>query len=242
MLFSSQRLPRAARFFLAEPISMADERELRRRMERGCRQLDLTLSPQQVERLLALVTLLTRWNRAFNLTAIREPRRMVSYHILDSLALNPYVPGGPVLDIGTGAGFPGLPLAVLHPDWHFVLLDGNGKKIRFVRQAVMELELGNVEPIRARIESYPCSEKFVTILARAFAPLSDILRLATPLLQLSGVLLAAKGPSAPLEIARLGLPAGRCRHFSLQIPFLEARRSLVEIRLGGDSSNLTSQR
>jgi 16S rRNA (guanine527-N7)-methyltransferase len=208
--------------------------ELRRRLETGARQLGLALEPGQSERLMALIELLARWSRAFNLTAVREPGRMVSYHLLDSLAMAPFLEGERILDVGTGAGFPGLPLAILQPRRRFVLLDGNGKKVRFVRQAVLELGLENVEPVQARIETYQCSAKFATILVRAFAPLADILHLTAPLLLPTGLLLAAKGPRAESEIAALHPAPAVCRVHTLAVPYLEAARALVAIRPGAE--------
>jgi 16S rRNA (guanine527-N7)-methyltransferase len=206
------------------------EQEQRRLLQAGSRDMGLEPTPVQSERLLQLILLLARWNRSFNLTAVRDPLRMVPHHLLDSLALAPYLRGGAVLDVGTGPGFPGLPLAIVEPQRRFVLLDSNGKKIRFVRQAVMELGLDNVEAVQARIESYRSEEKFATILARAFASLPDIVRLVSPLLLPDGVLLAAKSRRADQEMRQLGSQAGDLRLHRLQVPFLGAERTLVEFR------------
>jgi len=196
----------------------------------GAAELGLDLGAQQTERLLGLLDLLGRWNRAFNLTAVRDPLRMVPHHLLDSLVLAPYLHGDRVLDVGTGPGFPGLPLAILQPRRRFVLLDSNGKKLRFVRQAVMELGLENVETVQTRIESYRSGEKFATILARAFAPLPDIVRLVSPLLLPDGLLLAAKSRRAEEEIQATETVTGQLRLHPLQVPFLQAERTLVEYR------------
>jgi len=197
----------------------------------GCAEMGIAAEHDQQAAMLQLLELLARWNKAFNLTAVRDPRRMVPHHLLDSLALSPYLQGDRVLDVGTGPGFPGLPLAILQPKRRFVLLDSNGKKVRFVRQAVMELGLTNVEAVQSRIESYRSGEKFATILARAFASLPDIVRLVSPLLQPDGVLLAAKSRRAGEEIQGLGDLDGNSHLHPLQVPFLQAERTLVEYRL-----------
>ena len=210
---------------------MTSQLELQKLLEQGSRQLKLDLTAERSACLLELIRLLARWNRAFNLTAVRDPVKMVSHHLLDSLALAPYVRDDKVLDVGTGPGFPGLPLAIVQPQCRFVLLDSNGKKVRFVRQAVMELGLKNVDAVQSRIESYRSGEKFATILARAFAPLPDIVRLVKPLLLPDGVLLAAKSRRAGEEIRELTVPSGELRLHRLRVPFLDAERALVEFRL-----------
>lgn len=201
------------------------------RLDAGAAQLGLTLTLDQRDRLLALVALLARWNRTYNLTAVRDPLAMVAYHLLDSLALTPYLSGATVLDLGTGAGFPGLPLAILHPERRFTLMDGNGKKVRFVRQAVLELGLTNVEAVQMRIESYKSEVKFATIVARALAPLPQLLDWVAPLLQRPGVLLAPKGRKAPAELDGLDLAPGRGRValHPLRVPYVDGERALVEI-------------
>jgi 16S rRNA (guanine527-N7)-methyltransferase len=210
---------------------MTQEQQLARRLAEGVERLGVSASARQQGKMLELIALLERWGRAYNLTAVRDPLRMVSHHLLDSLVLAPFIRGARVLDVGTGAGFPGLPLAILTPERHFVLLDSNGKKVRFVRQAVMELGLDNVEVVQARIESYTSREKFATIVTRAFASLPRILQMTHPLLARPGVLLAPKGRQVEAELDGLSLPQGELRLHRLRVPFLEGERTLVEIRL-----------
>ena len=208
-----------------------NQEQLALRLAEGIERLGVSASVRQQGQLLELIALLERWGRTYNLTAVRDPLRMVSHHLLDSLVLAPFLQGTRVLDVGTGAGFPGLPLAILTPERHFMLLDSNGKKVRFVRQAVMELGLDNVEVVQSRIESYTSREKFATIVARAFASLTKILQMTQPLLARPGALLAPKGRQVEAELDGLSLPLGELRLHRLWVPFLEGERMLVEIRL-----------
>jgi len=155
-------------------------------------------APAQLARLLGE---LARWNRKINLTAIRPTDAMVAGHVLDSLAVLPFLEGARIADVGTGPGFPGLPLAISQPDRHFVLLDGNARKISFVRHMIADLGLANAEAVNARAEDYAPAERFDTVIARALASLPDLLKLAGHLVREDGVLLALKGkhPAAELE-------------------------------------------
>ncbi|RMG38713.1 MAG: 16S rRNA (guanine(527)-N(7))-methyltransferase RsmG [Gammaproteobacteria bacterium] len=141
----------------------------------GLDALGLTLSPTQQQQLLDYLALLLKWNRVFNLTAVRDPGQMVARHLLDSLAIVPWVRGPRVLDVGTGAGLPGIPLAIALPEFQFVLLDSNGKKTRFVQQAVAELGLPNVSVEQARVEAFRDARGFDTITSRAFADIDRML-------------------------------------------------------------------
>ena len=154
-----------------------------------------------VTQLARLLTELERWNRRVNLTAIRDPQAMVSGHVLDSLAVRPLLEGRRVLDIGTGAGFPGVPLAIAEPAIDFELLDSNGKKISFVRHVIGKIGLSNAVAIKVRGEDYAPAERFDTVIARALASIPSLLKLAGHLVKEEGVLLALKGkhPAAELE-------------------------------------------
>jgi 16S rRNA (guanine527-N7)-methyltransferase len=188
------------------------------------------LSEAQRDRLLGFLDLLQRWNRAYNLTAVRDPASMVSHHLLDSLSLVPYLRGDSILDLGTGAGLPGLPLAIVDPRRRFWLLDSNGKKVRFVRQVVLELGLGNVEPVHSRIESYRPARKFSTIVTRAVASVAQIHTQALPLLERPGLLLIMKGRYPVDELADPALAGLDLAARPLRVPTLDGERHLIEIR------------
>ena len=153
---------------------------LRQQLEHGLKQMGLHFSVEKQQKLVHYIQLIARWNKAFNLTAIRDVEEMVSKHLLDSLAVQPYVEGDTVLDVGSGAGLPGIPFAIASPDRHFTLIDSNGKKTRFLTQAKIDLKLDNVEVIHQRVEDYqPVIDGhriyFDVITARAYAITDDIL-------------------------------------------------------------------
>jgi 16S rRNA (guanine527-N7)-methyltransferase len=153
---------------------------LRQQLEHGLKQMGLHYSVEKQQKLVHYIQLIARWNKAFNLTAIRDVEEMVSKHLLDSLAVQPYVEGDTVLDVGSGAGLPGIPFAITSPDRHFTLIDSNGKKTRFLTQAKIDLKLDNVEVIHQRVEDYqPVIDGhriyFDVITARAYATTDNIL-------------------------------------------------------------------
>ena len=182
-------------------------------------------------RLLAFVRLLAKWNAAYNLTAVRDPEEMITRHLLDSLVLLPYVQGPRVLDIGTGPGLPGIPLAVARPDCSFTLLDANAKKTRFVTQAVGELGLKNVEVVQARVENYRPEQKFDTLVARAFSSIADMLTNARHLCAPGGRFLAMKGVYPEGELAAIPPDFAVSEVVALKVPGLDAARHLAIITL-----------
>ena len=198
-------------------------------LQTGLAQLDCVLDAAQQQQLLDYLALLDKWNRAYNLTAVRDPLKMVPLHLLDSLSIRPYLQGQQVLDVGTGAGLPGIPLAVAEPDRQFVLLDSNGKKTRFVLQAAQALGLNNVEVVQSRIETYTAVQPFDSIMSRAFATLADFIQGCAHLLAPGGQLLAMKGKHPADELA--ALPAGwQCSaEHVLKVPGIEAERRLLKI-------------
>jgi len=168
------------------------ERGLANSLQAGLTQLGWKETEKLVPGLLAYLDLLQRWNRTYNLTAIRNPREMVSRHLLDSLSVSPWIAGRRMLDAGSGAGLPGLPLAIARPDLQVTLLDSVGKKIRFLNQAVRELRLINVSPLQARLESFSPQAPFDTIISRAFSSLAAFAQAARHLAA-GARLLAMKG-------------------------------------------------
>ncbi|MES9815393.1 MAG: 16S rRNA (guanine(527)-N(7))-methyltransferase RsmG [Candidatus Thiodiazotropha sp.] len=200
----------------------------RLRLVAGATEMGLHLDTRQQALMVEFLALLVKWNSAYNLTAVREPLEMVGRHLLDSLALLPHLKTGPCLDMGTGAGVPGIPLAIMRPDSDFVLLDSNSKKIRFVRQAKLELGLVNVQPVHARVEQYQADRPFKTLIARAFTALPNMFALSAGLHQPGVEILAMKGSIPEQEIAQL--PAHVMTDvIPLRVPFEAGERCLVRI-------------
>ena len=207
--------------------------ELLERLLSGARTLGVELSQPTGERLLAYIDLLLQWNRAFNLTAITDPDRMVSHHLLDSLAIATHLRGQRILDVGTGAGLPGIPLSLALPGKDFHLLDSNGKKTRFLIQARASLRLDNVTIHNERSEAFRDAAGFDTVVARAVASLGELAAGAGHLLAAGGVLLAMKAELAPGEIRTVAAPYNVATCVSLEVPGIERRRQLVRIERTG---------
>jgi len=192
----------------------------------GLEDLGVSATEQQIDLLLAFVRLIEKWNKTYNLTAIRNREEMLRLHILDSLAVLPFVSGKNIIDVGTGAGLPGIPLAIFMPDVQFTLLDSNAKKTRFVQQAVLELKLKNVEVVHSRVEQLKRAGEFDAVLCRAFASLHDIMQWTDYLLQAEGVLIAMKGQKPVAELEQLE------RVYSVEsivVPGIDAERCVVRI-------------
>ncbi|MDX1573885.1 MAG: 16S rRNA (guanine(527)-N(7))-methyltransferase RsmG [Methylophaga sp.] len=202
--------------------------DLRAQLEAGCAELGLALTGQQTQQLLDYLALLTKWNKVYNLTALREPAQMLSKNVLDSLALLPYLDAENLLDVGTGAGLPGIPMAICRPQMAVTLLDSNAKKTRFLQQVKAELKLENITVVHGRVEQVELP-KFAIITARAFASVGDIIDLAGRHCDDAGKLILMKGvyPEQELQQAAPG--------FSLQavtainVPFCEGQRHLVTL-------------
>jgi 16S rRNA (guanine527-N7)-methyltransferase len=190
----------------------------------GIRALGLTVSSAQQQQLLRYVGLLNKWNKAYNLTAVRDPAEMVVRHLLDSLSVLPHVQPTEIIDVGTGAGIPGIPLAIALPALRVTLLDSNGKKTRFAKQAALELGLANVEVVQARAEQYRNASP--QVISRAFASLPDMLEVAGHLLAPAGRMLAMKAALTDLEMAGVQHP-WHAQRFSLTVPGLDERRQLI---------------
>lgn len=201
--------------------------KLDKKLQQGLSALDIELDAAARARLLQFLELLARWNRAYNLTAVREIAQMLPRHVLDSLSVLPYLHGARVLDIGTGAGLPGIPLALARPDLHFVLLDSNAKKIRFVKQAIHELGLKNAETVHSAVERYRPRVLFDTLVARAVAAIPDMLQSCRHLCAPDGAILAMKGVFPREELAGVGAGFRMRDVVRLTVPGLDAARHLV---------------
>jgi 16S rRNA (guanine527-N7)-methyltransferase len=201
--------------------------QIETRLGDGLEQLGITLVPDQASALLRFLSLLQKWNRAFNLTALTDPDDMVVRHILDSAAARPFLAGETVLDVGTGAGLPGIPLALIDPGRQFTLLDASGKKIRFLRQVLLEIALPNVRLVQARVDAYRPEAPFGTVICRAFSTLADFARAGGRLAGPGGRLVALKGRRPDAELKGLPAPWAAREMARVQVPFLDAERHIV---------------
>lgn len=199
------------------------------------RELNLNCSPLQFEKLLKYLELLQRWNKAFNLTAIRDPLQMVRLHLLDSLAIHPYVQGlKSIIDVGTGPGLPGIPLAILNPEINFTLLDSNGKKTRFLFQAINELKLTNASEINHRVEAYQPNQLFDAVISRAFSSISDMLNQCDHLVSDQGCFLAMKGKKPDSELSQMTKAYKVVEVSEVNVPLIDSERHLIKIiKTGG---------
>jgi len=200
----------------------------------GARALALDLDDAQLAKLVAHLDLLDDWNSRMNLTAIRDRPSQLTKHLLDSLTVLPYLQGGRIADVGSGAGFPGIPLAIVAPQLHFTLIESTGKKCRFLEHVREALELKNVEVVQSRAESYKPDVRFDTVIARAVGPVADLVKVAGPLVVGGGLLLAMKGRYPQDELAaRLNGWKVTAVH-PLAVPGLAEERHLVELRRSHD--------
>jgi 16S rRNA (guanine527-N7)-methyltransferase len=211
--------------------ALATSTPLRHRLDDGLAKLHIDLDATKREQLLRYVLLLDKWNKVYNLTAVREPERMIDLHILDSLSVLPHLGDcADIIDVGTGGGLPGIPMAVANSDLHVTMLDAVAKKTTFVRQAIGELGLKNADVVNARVEQYVPTSKFSRVISRAFAELKDFTGGAGHLCADAGAMLAMKGVFPHDEIGRL--PAGFFAEqtIALDVPGIEGQRHLVVIR------------
>lgn len=204
-------------------MSTADQLRL------GLIALGLTLERDTQQRLLDYIALIEKWNRVYNLTAIREPEKMVSHHLLDSLAVAPHLRARQLLDVGSGAGLPGIPLALAYPGMKVTLLDSNHKKTAFLNQALIELKLSNAEVCGERVESWQTQNRFDVIISRAFSDMGEFVRVTRHLLAPGGVFAAMKGLHPYEEIDKLPSGCKVQQVLPLAIPGLDGARHLVLI-------------
>ena len=201
---------------------------LQEKIKQGSQTLGLTLSDEQCAKLSAYVELLAKWNKVYNLTSVRDPEEMISRHILDSLAIFPYVTGDTLLDVGSGAGLPGIPIAIVKPEMAVTLLDSNSKKTRFLQQVKAELALTNITVVHARIEQADLPQ-FAMVTARAFSTINDIIDLAGRHCDDAGCLLLMKGVFPQQELDDVSGEYEVQDVVSLDVPDCDGQRHIVRI-------------
>ena len=201
-------------------------------LAQGLAAMELDLPAEHREQLLAYLALLYKWNRTYSLTALREQDKAVSHHLLDSLAALPYLSADTLLDVGSGGGMPGIPLAIARPDLRVTLIDSNSKKAAFLKQAAIELALPNISVHCGRVEQYHPQDCFSAITSRAFSELADFVRLTRHLLATDGRWLALKGLWPHEEIARLPAAIVVDAVHRLEVPGVDAERHLVVMSCG----------
>ena len=212
--------------------ALADE------LARGVAALGVAVSAAQQAQLLAYVALLDKWNRTYNLTAIREPGRMVTHHLLDALAVLPHLPsraGLSVLDVGAGGGVPGIPLAIARPDWRVTLVDASHKKVAFLTQAAIELRIGNVEAHATRVEDLVPAAPFDVVISRAFSDLATFATASARHLAPHGILVAMKGVHPDEELSELPRDFVVTAKPALTVPGLDAARHLIVMQRARDA-------
>ncbi len=187
----------------------------------------VVLQDEQIAQLVQYVELLDKWNSAYNLTSVRDPAEMLVKHIMDSVVVAPFLRGSRIIDVGTGPGLPGIPLAICRPDLQFTLLDSLGKRIRFLNQVKLQLGLGNVTPLQSRVEDHQPAEGYQQIISRAFASMSDMVHWCQHLPAADGQFLAMKGALVQEEIAALPDFVKVVGNETLQVPSLVGQRYLV---------------
>ncbi|HCA9621667.1 TPA: 16S rRNA (guanine(527)-N(7))-methyltransferase RsmG [Klebsiella pneumoniae] len=190
----------------------------------------ISLTDHQKNQLVAYVGLLDKWNKAYNLTSVRDPNEMLVRHILDSIIVAPYLQGSRFIDVGTGPGLPGIPLAIVCPESHFTLLDSLGKRVRFLRQVQHELNLDNVTPVQSRVEAFPAEPPFDGVISRAFASLNDMVSWCHHLPAANGHFYALKGLAQKEEMESLPEGYDIVEVIELHVPRLEGERHLVVIK------------
>lgn len=204
-----------------------DKRQL---IEQGIQGLGVDCSAEQIQLFLHYLEMLQRWNKAFNLTAIRDPIQMINLHFLDSVAVHQYIQGAQkVIDVGTGPGLPGIPLAILNPEINFTLLDSNGKKTRFLFQALSELGLSNAVEVNLRVEQYQPESQFDIVLSRAFSAIPDMLAQCDHLLSENGFFLAMKGKKPDTELSQIDKAYKVVNLSRLNVPQIDGERHLIKI-------------
>jgi 16S rRNA (guanine527-N7)-methyltransferase len=200
------------------------------RLQQLVAQTSLQLTEQQLQQLVGYVQLLDKWNSAYNLTSVRDPQEMLVKHILDSIVVAPYLHGSQIIDVGTGPGLPGVPLAICCPDKSFTLLDSLGKRIRFLNQVKLQLKLDNIHPLQSRVEDHQPLVGYDSVVSRAFASMTDMVTWCRHLPAVNGQFLAMKGAQVQEEIAVLPDFVKVVDTIELHVPELVGQRYLVRLQ------------
>ena len=207
----------------------ASDLEKRQLLVLGMDELRLEYSTNQLDLLLAYLKMLEHWNKAYNLTAIRDPMEMIKLHLLDSLSISPLLQGDRFIDVGTGAGLPGIPLAILNPNKHFTLLDSNGKKTRFLFQVKIELGLSNINEVNKRVERFSPDHKYEAVISRAFSSLNDMVVNCQHLITENGWFLAMKGRLEQTELSAIPKGYKVIEEQPIKVPEVDGHRHLIKI-------------
>lgn len=212
------------------PYGKGQQPAKKSRLQSGVDLLGIDCQVDQIHKLLDYLDMLERWNKAYNLTAIRDPMQMIDLHLLDSLAILSHIQDSKaIIDVGTGPGLPGIPLAIMNPEKSFTLLDSNGKKTRFLFQVVADLGLDNVTEINTRVEQFKPATLFDTVLSRAFSSIPDMLHNCGHLVSDTGCFLAMKGKNPQSELSQVEKAYKVLELYRLNVPGVDGERHLVKI-------------
>jgi len=206
------------------------ENELLIVLKSSLKNTELVVTQEQQQQLIRFVLLMHKWNKAYNLTSVRDPQQMVIKHIVDSIVVAPFLDKIHYIDVGTGPGLPGIPLAIMCPEKEFILLDSLGKRVRFMKQVAYELKIHNINPVQSRVEDFIPEVKIDGVLSRAFASLKDMLHWCQHLVDSHGVFVALKGQLPTDELEQLPLGFTLQETIKLDVPGLEGERHIVKIK------------
>ncbi len=206
------------------------ENELLIVLKSSLKNCELIVTEEQQQQLIHYVLMMHKWNKAYNLTSVRDPQQMVIKHIVDSIVVAPFLDKVHYIDVGTGPGLPGIPLAIMCPDKQFILLDSLGKRVRFMKQVAYELKIDNIQPVQSRVEDFVPNVEIDGVLSRAFASLKDMLHWCQHLVDSQGVFLALKGQLLTDELDQLPLGFTLQETIKLDVPGLEGERHIVKIK------------
>lgn len=190
----------------------------------------LIVSEQQQQQLILYVLMMHKWNKTYNLTSVRDPHQMVIKHIIDSIVVAPFLDKKQYIDVGTGPGLPGIPLAIMCPEKQFILLDSLGKRVRFMKQVAYELKINNIRPVQSRVEDFVADVEIDGVLSRAFASLKDMLHWCQHLVDSQGVFIALKGQLPADELDKLPLGFILQETIKLDVPGLEGERHIIKVK------------